>query len=307
MSDLDSELEAALALHLLDSSSDDEKEEDFYDAVYRMIARDALQVVENVHVVRNKDGSVRKVNRIDYSRSRKQVKSSNPWVDVYWLRLISDPTTQNPSTNNGKEFRRMFRTPYPVFEEIVRKCRSMTDVPEFNYESNAVRGTVTIPLELKILYVLRVLATGVLLIDGTELTNGYISKSEGYRFFKSFCALFREHFGPLYIKPLVDEGLSASLKEYAMLGLPGCIGSVDATFIPWDCIPNELQNLCKGDKGKGLLYETIVTHSKRVIGIQGSFYATIPDKSSVKYSKFLCDLKDKRMYRNVSYNCSWLF
>ena len=77
--------------------------------------------------------------------------------------------------------------------------------------------------------------------------------------------MFREHFGPLYIKPLTDEELTASLKEYSMLGLPGCAGSVDATFIPWDNVPTVLQNLCNGDKGKGLLYETIVTHSTRVI------------------------------------------
>ena len=135
-------------LNILDSSSDDGNEEEFYDAVFQIIARDALQKVEDINTtLRNNNGSIRRVNRIDYRRRRKQAKSTDPWRDINWLRMISDPLTQNPSEIKGKEFRRMFRTPYPVFDAIVTKCRSMTDEPEFNYESKAVCDTVPIPLE----------------------------------------------------------------------------------------------------------------------------------------------------------------
>ena len=55
------------------------------------------------------------------------------------------------------------------------------------------------------------------------------------------------------------------MKMYAMLGLPLCIGSIDATpFVPWERVPCGLSNACDGDKGKGLLFEAVVTHVKEV-------------------------------------------
>ena len=104
MLDIDSETEANLVLNILDSSSDNGNEEEFYDAVFQIIARDALQQVEDINTtLRNKDGSIRRVNRIDYRRRRKQAKSTDPWQDINWLRMISDPLTQNPSEIKGKE------------------------------------------------------------------------------------------------------------------------------------------------------------------------------------------------------------
>lgn len=50
-----------------------------------------------------------------------------------------------------------------------------------------------------------------------------------------------------------------------MLGLPLCVGSIDATFVPAGMIPHAEGNLGDGDKGKGYLYLVAVTHSKRVL------------------------------------------
>ena len=91
------------------------------------------------------------------------------------------------------------------------------------------------------------------------------------------------------------------MKTYAMLGLPGCIGSIDATFVPWGRVPTSLGNLCAGDKGKGLLYEVIVTHFKEVLSVEGGYNATVNDKISVKYSQFMDDLKNNRLTNGLSY------
>ena len=42
--------------------------------------------------------------------------------------------------------------------------------------------------------------------------------------------------------------------------------------------------------GMGLLFEVVVTHSKQVISVKGSYYSTINDKNSVKYSNFIQSL-----------------
>jgi hypothetical protein len=233
-----------IALYLLDDADEDL----LYDAISELSEIDIQ--VPNLGEIRNKDGSVRKVKRTDYSRTPKRVKTKDPWNSIYWLQLISDPNTNNPSHRNGKDFRRMFRTPFPVFKDIVDKCRQ-TNEPFFNYENKIICGEVAIPLELKILFVLRVLGSGLIMRDGAEMTNGFISNTTGTTFFKEFCKLFRRHFGDLYINNQSDESIRNSLKEYAMLGLPGCAGSMDGVFINWDMVPNEDQILCKGDKGKG--------------------------------------------------------
>lgn len=97
----------------------------------------------------------------------------------------------------------------------------------------------------------------------------YISETTCSTFFKAFCRLFRKHFQEKYIKPLRNDELRKSMDTYAMLGLPGCCGSIDATFVPWESCCHNLKNVCNGDKGQGLLYEVIVNHEKRVLSIEG--------------------------------------
>ena len=115
----------ALSLLLDDSGSEgDELSDLFYDAIINLSEADLIFQTPNLGEVRNADGTVRKVRRLDHSRGAKREKTSDPWTDIFWLQLISDPTTGDPSHRNGKEFGRMFRTPFPVFQNIVDKCRA---------------------------------------------------------------------------------------------------------------------------------------------------------------------------------------
>ncbi len=80
-----------------------------------------------------------------------------------------------------------------------------------------------------------------------------------------------------------------------------CIGSVDATKVEWARVQSELGNLCSGDKGKCLLFETVVTHTKLVTSIEGGYYGTINDKKSVKYSQFIGNLAKHLLTKNISF------
>ena len=53
--------------------------------------------------------------------------------------------------------------------------------------------------------------------------------------------------------------------------------------------------------GMGLLFEVVVTHSKQVISVKGSYYSTVNDKNSVKCSNFISDLNNKDIYKDISY------
>lgn len=128
-----------------------------------------------------------------------------------------------------------------------------------------------------------------------------MSESECNRFFRVFLERFRFYFEALIIKPLEGEELIQSMTEYSRLGLPGCVGSIDCTFVPWDRVSANLKNLYSGDKGVGVLFEVVVTHFKKVVSVGGSVPGTINDKTSVKSSEFIRKLRSREIYNNVSY------
>lgn len=250
--------------------------------------------------IMNKDGTVRKVRRFDYSRGERKLKSNvSPWEIVPWLIDLSNPNVRDPSKREGKEFRRKFRVPYPVFQDILMLTK---DIPDraFHHLPRTVTGAWVIPLELKILMVLRVQAGGLKFVDAAELT-GYMTEGTACAFFKHFNKMFRCFHQETIIRPLTGDAMKESMRTYAMLGLPGCVGSVDATFIPWERCNNALQNLCSGDKGKGLLYQAVVTHNREALAIEGSYYSTLCDKITCKYMKFYEQLENGEIYNNVEY------
>ena len=53
--------------------------------------------------------------------------------------------------------------------------------------------------------------------------------------------------------------------------------------------------------GMGLLFEAVVTQSKQVISVKGSYYSSVNDKGSEKCSNFISDLNNKDIYKDISY------
>ena len=67
----------------------------------------------------NKDGTIRKVKRDDYSRGKKRTKHQNPW-ELNWLILYADPTTNEmiPQFKMGKNFAESFVFPFQFFKKL---------------------------------------------------------------------------------------------------------------------------------------------------------------------------------------------
>ena len=143
----------------------------------------------NSNLLLTKDGSVRKRKPKEGQEGlkvTKRAKNDNPWQTIYFLRLIRDPNVQDPLLRSGKEFRRLFRVPFPVFESLIQRCRATGDAC-FNYPDKNRNGQPNIPLELKVLTVLRILAGGLMFKDGS-LISQYISETETNRFFKKIAS-----------------------------------------------------------------------------------------------------------------------
>ena len=184
-------------------------------------------------IVLTKQGLPSLRQRTDYSRQAKKAKTATPWAHVEWLQMLDDPNVRDPDHPKGKQFRREFRVPYPIFLEIIRLCITSGD-PLFNYAETNAAGQLSIPLELKVMMVLRTLAGGLLFHDAAQLSQ-FMSEGTANKFFKDFNERFRHHYEKQFIRPQTDEEFAKSSIVYARLGLPGCVGSVDATFVgPWD-------------------------------------------------------------------------
>ena len=76
-----------------------------------------------------------------------------------------------PTSSAALLFRRRFRLPYPLFEMLMTDTRKW----QCNASTHDVAGRQAIPLELKVLGVLRILGRGSCLNGITELS--YISES----------------------------------------------------------------------------------------------------------------------------------
>ena len=221
---------------LLDEIIGSDSDEELLDVLRKHYVRNVLPGVVaaaaaakdgRAEVLLNNDGSARKVNRMDYSRRQKAKKPGNPWEICNYLKLIRHADTHDPTSPQGKEFRAKFRVPLPIFEDIVKMLRD-TNEPEFNYQENCVGGEYSIPLELKTLAALRVLACGA----GFSLVSdacGFMSSTTCNAFFKDFVRLFRLHYEEKFIHPLEGARLEGSMGVYAKLGLPGCVGSIDVS------------------------------------------------------------------------------
>ena len=132
-------------------------------------------------VVLNKDGYHRKVNRTDYSRLPKRQKHTDAW-NTPSLQEIQQVSVDNPLTREGEYFRKRFRVPFPIFKKIVQMCRD-TEEHAFNYLDTNCAGEPSIPLELKVLTALRILASGSKFQEAIEM-NGFQSYSSANDFFK---------------------------------------------------------------------------------------------------------------------------
>ena len=84
---------------------------------------------------------------------------------------------------------------------------------------------------------------------------------------------------------------------YGILGLPGCIGSIDCVHIGWDCCPAGNRSDAAGAKGHPTLsFEVIVSHTRRILGVSRAFWGTWNDKTIVRYDETVKTIKQVDTY-----------
>lgn len=215
------------------------------------------------------------------------------YLSSQWWELIHNPLVANPTTSQGKLFRRRFRVPYPIFQDLLEKAEAIG----FKKQPISIANVKGIPLELQLLGVLRVLGRGTCFDGVEELTGG---SAEAHRsFFHKFCHLFvRKYYDEYVYLPRNNEEKARWMSDYARMGLPGAIGSTDCVHVKWERCPHGLLNVCTGKEGYATLaWQATVNHKMRFISVTRSFYGSSNDKTICKF-----DNLTQRMKSNIIYN-----
>lgn len=228
-------------------------------------------------------------------RSHHDVPERPDYNSSSWGQMLQDPRLDDANSKQAKLFRRRFRVPYTMFRFIVSQCRSKQ---LFREREADIAGRRTIPLELKVLGVLRIIGRNWCVDDVNEAS--FISERGMNRFFHDFCENFVRHFWNMYVKTPSGDDLDEMMSVYAKLGIPGCVGSIDCVHLKWDKCPAWLLNECKGKEGyPSLVYEVCVDHMRRIRSCTNEFYGSVNDKTIIKYDEYITDVKEGKRWADV--------
>jgi hypothetical protein len=96
--------------------------------------------------------------------------------------------------------------------------------------------------------------------------------------FKTFVTNMTRYCFNDFVKSPTGIRMGQTLECYRRLGLPGAIGSMDATHVRWDKCPVNLTNLCKGKEGyTTLAFNAIVDHSRFIQYVSRAYFGTSND------------------------------
>jgi hypothetical protein len=186
-----------------------------------LLSEDGLKWLEDYVNQENEQESIKKTRQ----PNQKNYLNIN-YAETYWMQLYKDPKTRLRDSREYKEFRLKFRVPIMVFDLIKAQCI------EFNIFEQKDKYRTKIPIEIKLLLCLRVLGRDECMDSIGEFCQ--VRPNTCLFYFHKFIKNY-----PLFLKdkiiklPDKDE-LSKIMAVYNKLGLPGAIGSVDATHIKWD-------------------------------------------------------------------------
>jgi hypothetical protein len=121
-------------------------------------------------------------------------------------------------------------------------------------------------------------------LDGIEELS-WISASAMSVFFHEWCAQCRNRLYPTVVKfPESDEEIKEVMSVFALVGFPGCLGSMDVVHVHWGRCPESQRVLHTGKEGyPTIAYQVIVDHLGRAMACTAGFYGSCNDKTIVKF------------------------
>ena len=216
--------------------------------------------------------------------TRRRFKKRNPTESLWYTRYLSSEQTRatlrdDDTHRDTKEFKGLFRISFAVFEQIHRLYQ---DNCWYNENRTDAVGVPCSNLELLILGALHTLGSG----SGGRWTiqsSTNIDREVHRLFFKGFVANMASIQERFIKMPSSISELREVESKYALVGLPGCCGSVDVVHIGWDNCPASLLHLYKGKESyPSIAYEVIVNQNRQIMSVTCGHPGARNDKHIVR-------------------------
>ena len=193
-----------------------------------------------------------------------------------------------------KLFRLRFRLPYEYFLYLVEMCQESDILIQWadnkKKRCNPKQGA---PIELLVLCALRYLGRAWTLCD---LHESVVISRETIR---SFILKFIEFgstvlFERFVVEPTTIEELEDCNKEFSLAGLPGCIGSTDASHVVTERCIYALRQLHLGYKKEhtARTFNLTCNHRRRILSTTRGHPARFTDKTLIRFDRFVNSLKE---------------
>ncbi|CAB1100351.1 unnamed protein product [Ectocarpus sp. CCAP 1310/34] len=195
-------------------------------------------------------------------KRRRTVRPRADYRTLPWARMLEKADLlQDPSTREAKQFRRRFRVPYPFFLSLVDEVKA-GNWPGFTTDEFELGGRGTrrcIPVETKVLAVLRILGRGNYFDDVSEVTG--MGEATVNHMFHKFTERFAREFFPVWVRMPNEDELKDIMKTYDEVGMSGAMGSMDGTHIEWTLCPYSQRSSHIGKEGYAtLVFNVAVSH-----------------------------------------------
>ena len=228
--------------------------------------------------------------RQELPKKRRRGKGVAYYVDEAGVRQVLPPTMsswycqylENPQIGNQwfeTRFRRRFRLPYTSFVELVELVNSSDFFKRWSQTGHDAIGKKPVPIELLILASLRYLGRGWTFDDLSESTA--ISEEVIRCFFHCFITFgSTELFQRWVVEPTTLEEAYHNSHEFQNSGLPGAIGSMDATHVVLERVNFKLRQSHLGHKftATARTYNIVCNHRRRILSTTEGHPARWNDK-----------------------------
>lgn len=295
------------------NSSDDDAPDDLDDEMERLVlfgGAQSLRLFQMMRKNRNERNESKALPKTKRRRGAKGVvmctdEAGNeavlpPTMSLWYNIYVEHPNLERPRFHN--RFRRRFRMPHASYLELLAK---VTESPLFERwkpgKTDAVGNPCT-PLSLLLLAALRYLGRGWTFDDLAESTA--ISEDVVRVFFHKFIefgstTLFDQY---VFFPKTVEEAERQS-SEYAKAGLPGAVGSMDATHVLVEKVRHSLRQSHLGAKlnSTARTYNIVCNHRRRILSTTSGHPSRWNDKTIVKFDTNVMNLYNGEALNDVPF------
>ena len=219
-----------------------------------------------------------------------------PRLSHWWILYIEDPKVKDPHWN--KQFRKRFRLPYELYLDLLHHILELENDSEvfdpfLRWRNGKENKAKVSPIELLVLGRLRYLGRRWTFDDLEEST--YIARDVHHVFFNKFVEFGANFLYPRYVRiPSTLEELKECELEYQKAGIPGCLGSTNATHINMDKTNFGVCHAHLGFKSKGTTTQTFnltVNHRRKIIHSTTGHPGRWNDETLVRFDGLMDQLR----------------